>query len=360
MRERPNSKTSVLSRAAVGGRRPGDAEPKAVIVVEQHRVRGPHRRLTALEPVANRPIVQHVLEDLLSGGITSVVITGAADSLLDVREAVRESEGRFSSVDYVVCRGEVDLARALAAAAPVVGEAPCVVQPADGLLDVSSASFSELLRQSGADLVLLVGPNAADLGEPEPSSLTCHAEVAVFGPGAVASLTGDIRPEVPVDLNLAGRRIAERGGRVTLERVRAWRRYRGDGHDLLELNRAALDRLDPEVAIEFTRSNQIEGRVRIDPSATVRDSVIVGPAVIGPEALISHAYVGAYTSIGAGARLEGSEIERSIVAPGASITHVGGRLASSLVGPDARVFRDFSLPRALRLWVGEGDEVVLC
>jgi hypothetical protein len=42
------------------------------------------------------------------------------------------------------------------------------------------------------------------------------------------------------------------------------------------------------------------------------------------------------------------------------VMHVGGRLVSSLVGRDARVFRDFSLPRALRLWVGDGDEIALC
>jgi glucose-1-phosphate thymidylyltransferase len=82
--------------------------------------------------------------------------------------------------------------------------------------------------------------------------------------------------------------------------------------------------------------------------------------VIGPDAQIAHAYIGPYTSIGAGARIEGAEIERSIVAAGASITHVGGRLVASVVGRDARIFRDFSLPRALRLRVGDGTVVALC
>lgn len=40
--------------------------------------------------------------------------------------------------------------------------------------------------------------------------------------------------------------------------------------------------------------------------------------------------------------------------------HVGGRLVASVVGRDARVFRDFSLPRALRLRVGDGTEAALC
>ena len=44
----------------------------------------------------------------------------------------------------------------------------------------------------------------------------------------------------------------------------------------------------------------------------------------------------------------------------ASMLHVGGRLVASIVGRHARVFRDFSIPRALRLQVGDGDEVALC
>src|SRR5262249_21684837 len=106
--------------------------------------------------------------------------------------------------------------------------------------------------------------------------------------------------------------------------------------------------------------NRIEGRVHIDPTATVTTSVIVGPVVVGARAQVTGAYVGPYTSIGDGARVEGAEIERSIISPGASVMHVGARLVSSLVGSGAHVFRDFSLPRATRLRVAEGDEVALC
>ena len=82
--------------------------------------------------------------------------------------------------------------------------------------------------------------------------------------------------------------------------------------------------------------------------------------IIGANAIISDSYIGPHTSIGDGARIEGAEIERSIVLAGASILHVGGRLVASVVGREARIFRDFSMPRALRLQVGDGDEVALC
>ena len=66
-----------------------------------------------------------------------------------------------------------------------------------------------------------------------------------------------------------------------------------------------------------------------------------------------------YTSIGARAQIEGAEIERSIIADGARIMHVGGRIEASTVGRRASIFRDFTLPRAMRLHVGEGVELAL-
>ena len=92
----------------------------------------------------------------------------------------------------------------------------------------------------------------------------------------------------------------------------------------------------------------------------VKSSVIVGPVIIGEETTISDSYIGPHTAIGDRVQIEGAELERSIVHADASVIHVGGRLVASVVGRRAKVFRDFSVPRALRLHVGDGDEVALC
>jgi glucose-1-phosphate thymidylyltransferase len=187
------------------------------------------------------------------------------------------------------------------------------------------------------------------------------AGVWMFGAGALAlaaatpwSMCGD------VDLTMLGKQIAAAGGSFEVKRVDSWRQYRGDPLDLLELNRMVLDRLESGMRRQSNNDNRFEGRVWIHESASVHSSVIVGPTVIGPGARITDSYIGPYTSIGERARVEGAEVERSIISPGASVMHVGGRLVASVVGRDARVFRDFSLPRALRLRVGDGTEVALC
>ena len=57
--------------------------------------------------------------------------------------------------------------------------------------------------------------------------------------------------------------------------------------------------------------------------------------------------------------IEGAEIERSTVADGAQIKRIGDGIESRTVGRDARILREFALPRAMRLHVGNGVQVAV-
>ena len=164
-----------------------------------------------------------------------------------------------------------------------------------------------------------------------------------------------------LDLTAIAEYLADTGRSLRTKFVRTWRRYRGDPLDLLELNRIVLDQQMPDADAvgDGDGDNRIEGRVIIHPTAEINSSIILGPTIIGPAARVSNSYIGPYTSIGAGAEIEGAEIERSIISEGARIMHVGGRIEASTVGRRARIFRDFALPRAMRLHVGDGVELAL-
>jgi glucose-1-phosphate thymidylyltransferase len=154
-------------------------------------------------------------------------------------------------------------------------------------------------------------------------------------------------------------RIQQRGGQVGTCGATDWWRFRGGTDALLDGNRFALDGLRADYDPSQVSDSTIQGAVIVHPDASVSSSVVRGPAVIGARARLRDAYVGPYTSIGEDVVVEGAEIEHSVVLPGASISHLGGRLEASVIGPKSRVFRDFRLPRALRLTVGEGAEVCL-
>lgn len=328
----------------------------------------------ALEHVANRPIAHHVLEVLESAGVEQVVVASSADRAGEIRECLSAREASNSAaIQYVEGRGRLDLGGALSLAAPIVGRAPCIAHLASGLLEEPLTRVTARLKLEASDAVVLVHQGSATEGhlssatrdmlhlaelDPEHAGHGV-AGVWMFGAEALGHVrAAGWRDGRDFDLTSVANRITAAGGNFDVM-LAGWRQYGGDPLELLELNRIVLDRLETGPYRPRASGNRIEGRVRIHETASVRATVIVGPVVIGPEASISDAYIGPYTSIGPRARIEGAEIERSIVSTGAQITHVGVRIVASVIGRNARVSRDFSLPRALRLRLGEGTEVAL-
>jgi glucose-1-phosphate thymidylyltransferase len=320
----------------------------------------------ALEDVANRPIVHHVLDALLEARVEDVIVAGAADAIIDAEACLRRYRRGSMRLEYAVFGPDLDLVDRLRAAAPFVGDEPCVVHLADGLLGDKLVPYLKGATARSTDLTVLAARGGRSrAGRPSHAhdvrlGLGHRVGVGLFGPRVLSQVCDAAGGEFLSDLHVLADQLRTLGGRVEIRPVEEWRRYAGNPRDLLDLNRLALDGMRASVIPINAQGNQIEGRVQIDPTATVTSSVIFGPAVIGPKARVVDAYIGPYTSIGSGATIEGAEIERSIISPDASIQHVGERIVSSLVGRGARVFRDFSVPRAMRLQVSACDEVALC
>ncbi|HEV3094446.1 MAG TPA: hypothetical protein VGY30_08015 [Solirubrobacteraceae bacterium] len=330
-------------------------------------------RAPALQRVANRPIICHVLDALTSAGIHEVAVV-APPGLIDEIVACIGQERPGEQIRYLEHDRRDKTDRALAGLAEFAGDAPTIVHSAHGLLGAPLAPFISLLEDEPTSIVLLVtqgARNTEKLGtsarevlrvtELDPDNATLGlAGICMLGPGALEDLRGLYRFGLDLEA-LIETQIQHGDGRVQVRVVHEdWRAFNGNPLDLLDLNRAILDKLEGQVAVAGGDGNRFEGRVVIHPTASVSSSVICGPVIIGAGAYITDSYIGPHTSIGERVHIEGAEIERSIVLAGASILHVGGRLVASVVGRDARVFRDFSMPRAMRLQVGDGDEVALC
>jgi glucose-1-phosphate thymidylyltransferase len=99
--------------------------------------------------------------------------------------------------------------------------------------------------------------------------------------------------------------------------------------------------------------------VIVHPTATLRNTLVRGPAIIGPRSHLVDSYVGPYTSIGAGVSIEGTEIEHSIVMDDARLLFVGSRLETSIIGRGASIARRFDMPSAVRMTIGDGAQVAL-
>ena len=350
-----------------------DVERKAIILGRPDAAAVQRPDPVAAARVANRPIISHVLESLASAGVSETAVVGPDTAVADLRTTIEQEGARDANVVFLPCGAGSTLVDALSPAVGFVGGGECIVHSADGLLGEPLAPFADRLRPGHPDLVLLLhaGARRQEARDQEAlqilriseitgfSSPTALAGACLLGSGALElACTREGEVDGEPQLTRLAERVAAAGGQVQAGRV-SWRSYSGDPLDLLEMNRMVLDQLPARTNTVDRGENQIEGRVLIHPSAEVVSSVIAGPAIIGARARVENAYIGPYTSVGSDVVVEGSEISRSIILEGARILHVRERIEGSTIGRDALLRTDFGFPRAMRLHVGEGAEMLL-
>lgn len=291
-----------------------------------------------LFPVANRPVLFHHLDGLAAAGIRHAAIVADHAKAGPIRAAVGDGSEWGMELTYV----DHGAANVLASAAvrELAGSGPLLVHHGDVLLRDGIAAMGSAFAEGGMDGLILRSDEAATgyiLGERLRAAIRAGADT----------------------LDVAMERLLHAGARISVRHMDACLPCRGGTDALLASNRWMLDELPHELAGERLFGTEIQGRVTIDPSAEIHDSLIRGPVVIGPRTRIMNAYIGPYTSIGAGVRIDSAEIEHSIVLDGAQLRFAGMRLEGSLIGPDAQIVRDFRLPQAIRLSVGAGAQVSL-
>jgi glucose-1-phosphate thymidylyltransferase len=351
---------------------------KAVVLAQAHRPgRGPSTLSpppglppAPLLPVANRALLAHALDWLGQAGVREAAVIVPQELARQAREAVAHSTGS-PSVSWVEQLPDESLARVLADLTGFLDGESFVLHLADSLGKQSLRSLTAGRAQCDTEALLVIDESrevelaqvvqlraAVGGGPARPRPLRNDAAGVAFMSGRVLEDLGDLHldPEV---LETLTERIQQRGGRVGTCSATDWWRFRGGADALLEGNRFALEGRRAEYDRTHVADSSIQGAVIVHPEARITSSVVRGPAIIGARARVRDAYVGPYTSIGDDVSIDCAEIEHSVVLPGASISHLGGRLEASVIGPKSRVCQDFRLPRALRLTVGEGAEVCL-
>jgi glucose-1-phosphate thymidylyltransferase len=320
-------------------------------------------------PLANRVLVRYAAEALVAVGVQEVAVAVSSTTKDDVADLLGDGSRFGAGFRYLEVGANATPLEILGLTKDELGDRPVIVHSGDALL---TAGLREVVAEFERERpqVLLVSKRSQVYPEPARSgvrgtdrrdqpmdALDNVAPLAVVSPAGLPDL-GDLAAD-GASLGGTVAALAEAGVKVSgLSFDGCWC-YAPDCDHLLEGNRMILDELPhipPESGPDTVR---IEGRVAIHPSARLERTTIRGPAVIGGQAEVLDTFIGPYTSIAADARLEGAEIEHSIVLDGACIHHVGQRIEASVIGSGAVITRDFGMPTAVRLRVGRGSTVTL-
>ena len=327
-----------------------------------------------LVPVANKPVLFYGIEALVGAGIREIGIV-IGETGPEIRAAVGDGARWGARVTYIEQDAPRGLAHAVLISEPFIGGEPFVMYLGDNLLNKGIQPLvEEFVREQPAAQILLTrvpdpqmfgvaelsGAKVVRLVEKpkEPKSDLALVGVYMFSPEIFVSAKR-IRPSFRDELEItdAIQDLIDRGLVVLPHVVDGWWKDTGKVEDMLEANRLILDTLDRRIDGRVDAESRVEGKVVIEAGAVVERSVVRGPAIIGANARIIHAYVGPFTSIMGGVEIRDSEIEHSIVLEGSSVSDLANRVADSLIGRNVKIHRLPVKPSAYRFMLGDNSEV---
>jgi glucose-1-phosphate thymidylyltransferase len=331
-----------------------------------------HTNAKQLIPIANTPILFHVLRSIREAGIADVgIIVGQTAD--EVRAAVGDGSGFGVRVTYIPQEAPLGLAHAVLTASAFVAGEPFVMYLGDNVVLEGVARFVAEFERHRPDaqiflarvpeperfgVVVLDGDRVVRLVEKPREHVSDLALVGVYLFDdqileACESLTPSWRGEL--EITEAIQWLVDRGRNVRAEMLTGWWKDTGRPEDLLEANRMMLSALERRVDGDVDADSVLEGLVVVEPGAKVVRSRITGPAIVGENTLVDGSTVGPDVALSAGCVVSASSVQDSIVMEGSKLLGVRG-LAGSLIGRGVEV-RHSGAPGVRRLVVGDHSQV---
>lgn len=331
-----------------------------------------------LVPVANRPIIFYVLDNLADAGIEKVGIIISPETGKAIEQSVGDGARWGMAVEYILQEAPLGLAHAVKVARRFLGPDPFIMYLGDNLIGSGIRALCEHFENSNADVSILLKPvnDASSFGIAEIDSSgkvlrlvekpkEPQSNLALVGIYFFSSRIHDaidrIRPSWRGELEItdAIQELLNHGCTVLSHRLESWWLDTGKKDDLLTANTVVLDewikrRIDGDADFH----SQITGRVQLGTGSRVINSTVRGPVVIGDNVLIENSFVGPFTSIGNGCEIISSVLEHCVLLENARMKHVD-RVEDSLIGRNSAVLKNSGTHQAYRLLIGDDSEVVL-
>ena len=301
-----------------------------------------------LIPVANRPVIEHILDALSRAGITDIGIVVGPSTQISFQNALKDGSALGMRITYIVQENPRGLAHAVSCAQGFVGDDPFLLYLGDNLLQEGVNGLVKKFTDSEADAVITLypvsDPSHFGIAQVEgerivklvekparPESNLAIVGAYAFTP-AIFSAISRIRPSARGELEItdAIQRLVDDGRLVLPYQLSGWWRDVGRPSELLAANAQLLGEISTQVEGTIARDCAVDGEVVVGKHSRIRNCTLIGPVMIGEGANCLDSTIGPNVSIGDEVIVKDSKIGESIVLTGAEIEGVA--LSDSLIG----------------------------
>jgi glucose-1-phosphate thymidylyltransferase len=333
-----------------------------------------HTQNKHLIPIANKPILYYAIEAAVAAGITDIGIVYSAESQ-DVPNYVGNGSKWGVKITYIPQESPGGLAQVVGLAEGFVGKQKFVFYLGDNMVVGGIKRFIGEFERSEYNCFLTLAKvkDPERFGVPEikdgrivrveekpkkPKSQYAVAGIYLYDHHifeAVKTLKPSTRGEL--EISDAHQYLIDKGYKVGHTEITGWWKDTGKPSDLLEANRLVLDNLSPSTEGVVDSLSDVAGKVVIESGATIVNSKVRGPVIIGKKSVIEDSYIGPFTSIGDRTEVRRSEVEYSIILRDCKILSVGIRIEGSILGNDVEIVEAGGKPRVHRFMIGDQSRV---
>ena len=326
-----------------------------------------------LIPVANKPILFYVIEDLIEAGIQDIGIIVGPNKNQIIKTVNNVSWD--ADIKFIEQEKPLGIAHTIKISRDFLDDDSFIMYLGDNILREGVVNHVKDFEKSSYEGSILLtnvkNPEAFGIAVlndnkeivklvEKPSNPPSN--LAVIGVYLFRSKIFDAVDKLKfskrgqLEITEAIQWLIDNGYKVKSSFVNHWWKDTGKPEDILHANRLILDDIDSDNQGKIVAS-EIRGRVKIGKNTMVdNNSMVKGPAIIGENCNISDSYIGPYTSIGDNCKIVSSEIEDSVIINGTTIEN-GGRIIDSLIGRNVKIFKREGLPNGKRFVIGDNSEV---
>ena len=326
-----------------------------------------------LIPVANKPILGYVLDQVASTSIKNVGLIIARETGQYVKDYVNDGSAWNLKVTYIP-QEPLGLAHAVKTAKSFLGQDSFVMCLGDNVTGQSLSAFVKKFKNEKLDALIVLkeveNPSSFGIAQLDKEGnivrlvekpKTPMGNLAIIGTylfsNKVHQAIEKIKPSWRGELEItdAIQEMIDMGFKVKAEILNSWWLDTGKKDDILSANAKILDEyIQLDVKGTVTNST-IDGRVKVEPEAKIINSTIRGPCIIGKNALVENSFIGPYSSIGDNSKILNSNVEYCVIQESVTIKDVE-RIEDSLIGKYAKVTRN-QRNRTIKVHMGDYSEV---
>ena len=303
-----------------------------------------------LLPVANKPILFYVLDQIREAGLTDVGIIISPETGANIKQAVGDGSRWNLQITYIVQSEPLGLAHAVKSAQDFLGNCPFLMFLGDNLIQGGITRFAEQFNRNCCDALILLkavkethlfgiatldgaGKVCHVVEKPKhPKSNLAIVGVYLFSP-AIHEAINHIKPSWRGELEIteAIQWLIDKNKDVQSCIMDNWWLDVGKKDNLLEANQVLLKALlKHDIKGEIDSASLVTGRVEVGKRTTIENSTINGPVSIAENCQIKNCFIGPFVSIGSRAIIENSLIRHSVILEDSFIYGIE-RLEDSLI-----------------------------